>query len=134
MNITMKDMKKYIKLLQNIPYYPLHDKSTIFFEIDTGKTVDNGGFIMEIKQTESGAKALVRPGLILSAYETEKGKHFTQVSLAYAAIDYSPEFNLDSYLDLIAGKGSISKKDRDILTTLDAKLVKMNDILAEFEL
>ena len=39
-----------------------------------------------------------------------------------------------TYLDLIADRGSVSKKDRDLLTALDAKLVKSEYIYAEFEI
>lgn len=134
MLITINEMKKYIKLLRNIPYYPLTEKSTIFFEISVDKTVENGGFVRDVRQNNDGAAGTLKPGLILSAEKNDKGKYITQVSLAYAQVEYSPEFDMGTYLDLIADRGSVSKKDRDLLTALDAKLVKSEYIYAEFEI
>lgn len=130
----MNEMKEYIKLLKEIPYRPIREKSTLFFEIDTGKTTDTGDFVMETKQNDSGASGLVHPGLILSVQETEKGKVFTDVSLAYAQIEYSPKFNLDSYLDLVKNTGKVSDKVRNKLTSLECLLVKKDYIIAEFEI
>lgn len=133
MKIKRDEINQYIKYLKDIPFKPLgKEVSTIFFEIDTGKMVENDGFILEIKDSnEAGSKALVKPGLMLSCKDTGK-KLVTEVSLAYAQTDYCPKFNLDAYLDLT--NASISRKERDILTNLDVLLVKKDYILGEFEI
>ena len=134
MKISMDNIKRYIKMLKELPYLPVDSKSTLFFEIDTGKTVDTGDFVMEMKTTDAGAAALVRPGLMLSLDITEKGKPFTNVYLAYAQIEYSPKFNLGSYLDLVKSIGKVSKGTREDLTQLDCLLIKQDYILAKFEI
>jgi len=130
MKIKLEELNKYIKQLSNIPYVPLKDKFTIFFEIDTTKVVDREGFVLDMKEKES-TTIVAKPGLILSCDTTGK-KPRTVVSLGYANITYSPKFNLESYFDILGVK--MPTKERKMLTDLDALLIKDEYILGEFEL
>lgn len=134
MLINENELKKYVKRLESVPFAPVAKSSaTFFFGIDTGKTVDDGQFVMEVKdKKETGSAASVKPGLVLLKEEDAKGRLYTKVVLAYADINYSPKFNLDAYLDFVEAK--INKKDRALLTELDAYLVKPEYIFAEFEI
>lgn len=134
MKITMENIKEYIKLLKEIPYYPVDNKSTLFFEIDTGVVVDSGDFVMELKNNNSGAAGTLRPGLVLNISTNEKGKVFADVFLAYAQIEYSPEFSLSSYLNLVRNTGKVGKNSREKLTSLECRLVKNDYIMAKFEI
>ena len=134
MLINENELKKYAKRLENVPFAPVAKSSAaFFFGIDTGKTVDDGQFVMEVKdKKETGSAASVKPGLVLLKEKDAKGRLYTKVVLAYADINYSPKFNLDAYLDFVEAK--INKKDRAFLTELDAYLVKPEYIFAEFEI
>ena len=131
MKVTMDKIKEYSKLLSSIDYLPINEKSRIFFDLDTGRTVENGSFVMEVKNQEYGANALAKPGLVLSMEANEKGKTHTEVHLAYAQIEYAPKFDIGSFLDLVGG---VSKNNKAKITELDCLLVKNDYILAEFEL
>lgn len=132
MKIALDEIKSYKKILMDVPYSPIGEKSKIFFELDTGRTVDTGSFVMEVKNQEQGACSLIKPGIVVS-YETDnKGKQRTVANLAYAQTEYSPKFDIGSYIDIIGGK--LSKSNREKLTSLDCLLVKKDYILAEFEL
>ena len=50
MLINENELKKYAKRLESVPFAPVTKSSaTFFFGIDPGKTVDDGQFVMEVK-------------------------------------------------------------------------------------
>ena len=131
MKIKLSEIRSIAKILEKIPYNPVNEKSKFFFEIDCGKVVDDGSFVMEVKDKNVGAASLVKPGLTISLLHTEK-KDRTIAGLIYAQVDYAPKFNLDSYLDILGIK--LSSKDRQTLSNLDVYLVKKEYILSEFDI
>lgn len=129
MKIKRDEINKFKKLLEKIPYIPMNgNKSTIFFEIETEKVVDDGSFIFTEKDTNTGSAALVRPGLALFMEKDEKEKIHTKVNLVYAQTAYCPKFNVPMYLDII-GK-NFGKNDLLTLTELETLLVSNDYILA----
>lgn len=133
MKIKQSDIKKARDVLSEIDYRPIDKKSSIFFEIDPGKTVEDDGFILEQKGPgKTGSAAYVRPGLVLEVDELEKGGTETYSLLAYANIEYSQIFDLGTYLDITGSR--LSKKSREFIKDLDVYLVDDKYVLAKFDI
>jgi len=130
--ITKDDIKKVKKLIEKINFIPTDaNKAYLFFPLDVTKVVDNGGFHMEVKDTNNGAAKFSVPGLILKSVTDEKQRVSSVVFLAYGNIDYAPLMDVASFIELTGSK--ISGKDVELLSNYDCFLLSKEYILSELE-
>lgn len=128
MEIQKNDLKRAIKVVSALPFYPTSkNKSTIFFPIEKdNKEITDGQFTLNVKP-KGGAAGCLRAGLAIEYTQDKVVKCF----LAYADLSYSPLFDLDEYLSL-QDTVHLNKNDAEYLRSLNSYLTPNDYILAQF--
>lgn len=126
--IKKEEIKKAVKLLKEIKTNTVRSKAELFFPIDTNRQEDFDGFELTVKHTGMASKKVQTPGLIL--YKDDQGK--PGVMLAYADVDYSPQFDMIQHLEILDEK--IGKDLRSFLIENECLLVKEDYISGYFNL
>lgn len=125
--IRKDEVKKIAKLLKEIEYSPVTSDYSVFFPIETDRHEDFDGLEMCIKNTGVASKKPHVPGLILAPKTTESIVH-----LAYANTDYSANFDVIQYIELLSKKPS--KALREFLLEHEALLVSKEYIPVVFKI
>lgn len=126
--IKKDELKKAIKTLKEIKLNTISKKAHIFFPIDTERQEDFDGLELTIKHKGVASKKVQTPGLVISKDEQDK----TMIVLAYADIDYSPEFDMIQHLEILDMR--ISKDLRAFLIENECLLIKEDYISGYFSL
>ena len=100
MKIKKEDIRKFIKVFKDIPYYPVGDRNDlIVFPIDNTKVVENNGFELQIKGNNNGVAKDPEPIIILM-----KEKDAVLGTIGYAELTYGRRFSIKDYVSLMGGK------------------------------
>lgn len=127
--LTKEELKKFIKNAKKIKLEQTLKKSYIFFPIEMERTEEVDGFSLTIKPNlVAGSKMEHTPGIILVPTQEE----CADVNLAYANLNYSPDFDLVQYMELV--DCTCSKDFKEMISELDCKLVASEYISISFEI
>lgn len=129
MKIERKDIKATVKLLKEIKYNPIGQRSSIVFPINAEKTKDVDGIDLSLVDNKFGSEKMPDPCIILEVEETEKGNK-TDISFGYCDLTYARKFDITTYCKIVGCR--MSTKNEEILEGLDCHLVADQNILIKF--
>ena len=131
MKIEIKDIKSTARVLKELKFSPLIDRSELFFPISTAAEKEFDGLTMSTKQTAS--RSVLIPGLILTeVFDEKNNKSYMDVKIAYADSRFCPEFDPVQFADILGQ--NLSRKTREFLDDKECYLVEKEYIKAVYKL
>lgn len=132
MKLKFEDMRKFSKILKNIPFDNLSEY-IIFIPVDSQikkEYFPNEGepVVMFEEKTKPSYSQYVLPGLILDAPADEDDKN-NSISFGYATTEYSVPFNMEEYIYLQNFRVNLKKEERSLLYGTDYLLVPKKGIM-----